>query len=98
MMGGWLDWVILWVFSNLGDSTILLKSSEIEALNAACLRFKKKKKAMRTELGGKAFTQTRSFQSKREESDTPGSPRLWIKSSAQVIIPSYRTSVIYRRH
>jgi len=19
-MGGWLDWVILWVFSNLGDS------------------------------------------------------------------------------
>jgi len=22
-MGGWLDWVILWVFSNLGDSMIL---------------------------------------------------------------------------
>jgi len=21
-MGGWLDWVILWVFSNLGDSMI----------------------------------------------------------------------------
>jgi len=25
-MGGWLDWVILWVFSNLGDSVILLPS------------------------------------------------------------------------
>jgi len=24
VMGGWLDWVILWVFSNLGDSVILL--------------------------------------------------------------------------
>jgi len=23
-MGEWLDWVILWVFSNLGDSMILL--------------------------------------------------------------------------
>jgi len=23
VMGGWLDWVILWVFSNLGDSMIL---------------------------------------------------------------------------
>jgi len=23
VMGGWLDWVILWVFSNLGDSVIL---------------------------------------------------------------------------
>jgi len=22
-MGGWLDWVILWVFSNRGDSVIL---------------------------------------------------------------------------
>ena len=22
-MGGWLDWMILWVFSNLGDSMIL---------------------------------------------------------------------------
>jgi len=22
-MGGWLDWVILWVFSNLGGSVIL---------------------------------------------------------------------------
>jgi len=22
-MGGWLDWVILWVFSNLGDPVIL---------------------------------------------------------------------------
>ena len=29
MMGGWLDWAILWVFSNLGDSVILsdLKSN-----------------------------------------------------------------------
>jgi len=24
VMGGWLDWMILWVFSNLGDSMILL--------------------------------------------------------------------------
>jgi len=24
VMGEWLDWVILWVFSNLGDSMILL--------------------------------------------------------------------------
>ena len=23
MMGGWLDWMILWVFSNVGDSMIL---------------------------------------------------------------------------
>ena len=23
VLGGWLDWVILWVFSNLGDSMIL---------------------------------------------------------------------------
>ena len=23
VMGGWLDWVILWVFSNLGDSMII---------------------------------------------------------------------------
>jgi len=23
VMGGWLDWVILWVFSNLGDSMVL---------------------------------------------------------------------------
>jgi len=23
VMGGWLDWAILWVFSNLGDSVIL---------------------------------------------------------------------------
>jgi len=23
VMGGWLDWVILWVFSNLGDRVIL---------------------------------------------------------------------------
>jgi len=23
VMSGWLDWVILWVFSNLGDSMIL---------------------------------------------------------------------------
>ena len=23
VMGGWLGWVILWVFSNLGDSMIL---------------------------------------------------------------------------
>jgi len=22
VVGGWLDWVILWVFSNLGDSMI----------------------------------------------------------------------------
>ena len=22
-MGGWLDWMILWVFSNVGDSMIL---------------------------------------------------------------------------
>jgi len=29
VMGGWLDWAILWVFSNLGDSVILsdLKSN-----------------------------------------------------------------------
>jgi len=25
--GEWLDWMILWVFSNLGDSMILLFSS-----------------------------------------------------------------------
>ena len=24
MTGEWLDWVILWVFSNLGDSMILM--------------------------------------------------------------------------
>jgi len=24
VMGGWLDWVILWVFSNLGDSMVIL--------------------------------------------------------------------------
>ena len=29
MMGGWLDWVILWVFSNLGDSMIESPSMEI---------------------------------------------------------------------
>jgi len=23
-MGGWLDWMILWVFSNLGDSMVTL--------------------------------------------------------------------------
>jgi len=23
VMGGWLDWMILWVFSNVGDSMIL---------------------------------------------------------------------------
>jgi len=28
-MGGWLDWVILWVFSNLGDSMILFYDSMI---------------------------------------------------------------------
>ena len=28
MMGGWLDWVILWVFSNLGDSMILCVLSQ----------------------------------------------------------------------
>ena len=41
MMGGWLDWVILWVFSNLGDSMILYfvqNQSFISelSLNSAC--------------------------------------------------------------
>ena len=29
MIGGWLDWMILWVFSNLGDSMILQSASNI---------------------------------------------------------------------
>ena len=29
-MGGWLDWVILWVFSNLGDSMDLLGAEPAE--------------------------------------------------------------------
>ena len=41
MMGGWLDWVILWVFSNLGDSVILyfVQNQSIISelsLNSAC--------------------------------------------------------------
>jgi len=28
-MGGWLDWVILWVFSNLGDSMILYQGNAV---------------------------------------------------------------------
>ena len=31
-MGGWLDWVVLWVFSNLGDSVIL-------CMEQTCLKF-----------------------------------------------------------
>ena len=38
-MGKWLDWMILWVFSNLSDSMILFYDSEL----------KKKKKAITTE-------------------------------------------------
>jgi len=29
-MGEWLDWVILWVFSNLGDSMILIGALDLE--------------------------------------------------------------------
>ena len=28
-MGGWLDWVVLWVFSNLGDSMIIQTNATI---------------------------------------------------------------------
>ena len=28
-MGKWLDWMILWVFSNLSDSMILLEYSHV---------------------------------------------------------------------
>jgi len=31
VMGGWLDWVILGVFSNLGDSMILCEGWEDQA-------------------------------------------------------------------
>jgi len=32
VMDGWLDWVILWVFSNLGDSMILRCSPGVFSL------------------------------------------------------------------
>ena len=32
-MGEWLDWVILWVFSNLGDSMILIRRTMVSVLS-----------------------------------------------------------------
>ena len=37
-MGGWLDWVILWVFSNLGDSMILFPSHRKEDFRTVFLQ------------------------------------------------------------
>ena len=61
-MGGWLDWVILWVFSNLSDSMVL-RTQQCQLQ----IRRKKRKKGKRKKGKRKKENKEKKGQKRRKK-------------------------------